>query len=147
MEQADPILCFLKFNSLLESRNVISLNGKAACGNYFCNWWGVKIPKGGWLHQPFISLNSKHAAPASGQPWQQPTHRYLFAVQSERGSGISSFFTSMARQGRWAHAMARRHPCLTLLVPEVEERHEIFLPLRERTHFLLEILLCLDSSL
>lgn len=53
------------------------------------------------------------------------TSAQLFLCSSaERGREIASLFSSMARQERCSHAMA----CLTLLVPEVEEGHEIFLP-------------------
>lgn len=53
------------------------------------------------------------------------TSAQLFLCSSaERGREIASLFSSMARQERCSQSVT----CLTLLVPEAEEGHEIFLP-------------------
>lgn len=51
------------------------------------------------------------------------TSTQIFLNQQREAGKVSPLFSFMARQERCSHAMT----CLTLLVPEVEEVHEIFL--------------------
>lgn len=83
------------------------------------------------LRSPRVDYYSIHSFYSTQNLQLQPqlsfmvTSAQLFLCSSaERGREIAPLFSSMARQERCSHAMVR----LTLLVPEVEEGHEIFLP-------------------
>lgn len=82
------------------------------------------------LRSPRVDYNTTHSFHSVQNLQLQPrlssvaTSTQTFLNQQREAGKVSSLFSSMARQERCSHTMT----CLTLLVPEVEEGYEIFLP-------------------